>query len=279
MWSGMLALACVLLLVSLRDAAGQPAGPIASGRVVVPSGTLRLTGLLSKPAGPGPFAAVLFNHGAGPTDTARGETLGPVFAKHGYVFLYLYRRGYGPSAGQGEYMRDVLDREEKARGEEARRRLQLTLLKTEHLDDVMAGLAFLKRLPGVDGRRVAVAGHSFGGQLALLAAERDRDVRAAVTFGAAAQSWDGSRELHEWLLAAVRNIQAPVFLAHAANDFSIVPGQMLSEELTRLKRPHELRIYAAVGKTPRDGHQAAYTDVTAWESDVFRFLDRYLRPR
>jgi acetyl esterase/lipase len=33
----------------------------------------------------------------------------------------------------------------------------------------------LKTVPGVDARRIAVAGHSFGGQLALLAAERDRD--------------------------------------------------------------------------------------------------------
>jgi dienelactone hydrolase len=273
------ALVGVLLVVSPCDVASQSASSVAAERVVVPSGTLRLTGLLSKPAGSGPFPAVLFNHGAGPTDTARGELLGPVFARHGYVFLYLFRRGYGPSASQGEYMRDLLDREGKARGEMARRRLQLTLLTTDHLDDVMAGLAFLKRLPGVDVGRVAVAGHSFGGQLTLLAVERDKDVRAAVTFGAAAQSWDGAQELQEWLLAAARNIQTPIFLTHAANDFSVVPGQMLSAELSRLKRPHELKIYPAVGDTPRAGHQAVYTDVTTWEPDVFRFLDGYLRPQ
>ena len=268
-----------LLLLSVRVAMPQPVSAFAAERVVVPSGTLRLTGLLWKPAGSRPFPAVLFNHGGRTNDLARAEVLGPLFAKHGYAFLYLFRRGYGPSADQGEYMWDSLDREEKAHGEEARKRLQFTLLNADHLDDATAGLAFLKRLPVVDARRVAVAGHSFGGVLAFLSAERDKDVRAVVTFGAAAQQWDGSPDLQRRLLAAARNIERPIFMTHAANDYSIVPGQVISAELTRLKRPHEFRIYPAVGTTPRDGHQAVYTDITTWEPDVFRFLDASVRAR
>jgi len=38
--------------------------------VIVSSGTLRLKAFLWKPAGSGPFPAVLFNHGAGGTDAA-----------------------------------------------------------------------------------------------------------------------------------------------------------------------------------------------------------------
>lgn len=258
--------------------AGQPVSSVAAERVVVPSGTLRLTGLLWKPAGSRPVPAVLFNHGGRTNDIARAEALGPVFVKHGYAFLYLFRRGYGPSAAQGEYMWDILDREAHARGEEAQRRLQLTLLTTDHLNDVMAGLAFLRRAAGVDARRIAVAGHSSGGSLTLLAAERDHGIGAAVTFAPAAQSWV-SAELRDRLIAAARNIRTPIFLTHAANDFSIAPGQILSEELTRLKRPHELKIYPAVGETQRDGHQAVYADITTWEPDVFRFLDASLRAR
>jgi dienelactone hydrolase len=71
-------------------------------------------------------------------------------------------------------MQDVLRREEKAKGKEARQHLQFILLTTEQLDDVMAALAFLKSVPGVDPQRIAVVGHSFGGQLTLLAAERDK---------------------------------------------------------------------------------------------------------
>jgi dienelactone hydrolase len=266
----------LLLLTAAPHAVGQQAVSVTGVRIVVSSGTLQLTGLLWRPAGSGPFPAVLFTHGGGRPDPAQAEVLGPVFAKHGYVFLYLFRRGAGLSSTQGENMRDVLDREEQARGVEASRRLQLVLLTTDHLSDVINGLAVLKHVAGVDATRVAVAGHSFGGQLALLAAERDHSLGACVTFAAAAQSWDGFPELQERLIAAVRNIRTPIFLTHAANDFSTAPGQALAAELTRLKQPHELRIYPAVGDRPGAGHGAVYSDVRTWETDVFRFLDEHL---
>jgi len=76
-------------------------------------------------------------------------------------------------------MQDVLRHEEEIKGREARQHLQFILLTTDQLDDVMAALAFLKTMPGVDSHRIAVAGHSFGGQLTLLAAERDSTIRAA----------------------------------------------------------------------------------------------------
>lgn len=274
-----LALMGLWLMSAAPSPAGQSAVSVIPDRVVVPSGGLSLAGLLWRPIGSGPFPAVLFNHGAGRTEPPRAQDIGPAFARQGYVFLYLFRRGYGPSAGQGEFMRDILDREAKARGEEARRHLQLVLLTTDHLDDVMAGFAFLKRMDDVDSGRVAVAGHSFGGQLTLLAAERDTSVRAAVAFAPAAQSWDRSPELRERLLAAVRNIRTPIFLTYAANDFSIAPGQALAAESARVKRPHELKIYPAVGETPAAGHQAVYSDIITWQADVFRFLDEHLRRR
>jgi len=80
------------------------------------------------------------------------------------------------------------------------------------------------------------------------------------------------------LLLAVGNIRVPIFLTHAANDFSVLPGQVLAAELARRKRPHELKIYPAVGDTPDAGHGAVYSDVASWESDVFRFLDRHVQP-
>jgi dienelactone hydrolase len=68
--------------------------------VVVHSGTLSLRGLVWRPQGAGPFPAVLFNHDSGHAsgkaadgspDERHPEVLGPVFARHGYVFLYLYQ--------------------------------------------------------------------------------------------------------------------------------------------------------------------------------------------
>jgi len=278
----------LLLLLTLVQiaAAADEAATIAHETVVIPSGALQLKAFLWRPKGTGPFPVVLFNHGSGSTDPSRtgpfaiteaAERLGPVFVKHGYAFLYLFRRGQGLSADQGPFIQNVLQNEEAARGKEASQHLQFILMTTDHLDDVLAGLRFLKNLPSIDSHRIAMAGHSFGGQLTLLAAESDNSVRAAVTFGAAAASWKNSFEIRERLLVAVRKTNSPIMVVHAANDYSIIPGKIMAEELEKLGRPHLLKIYPPVGKAPDDGHNFVYTAIDQWENDVFRFLDQYTR--
>jgi len=155
---------------------------------------------------------------AGLSVTAAAEKLAPVFLKLGYAFLYLFRRGQGLSADQGPFIQDILRREEGTKGKEARQHLQFVLATTDHLDDVMAGLSFLKAAPAIDAKRIAIAGHSFGGQLTLLATERDNTLRAAVAFAAAANSWEQSSELRERLLTTVNTATVPIMLIHAAND-------------------------------------------------------------
>jgi len=227
--------------------------------IEIPSGSLRLKGLLWKPQGPGPFPAVVFNHGR--SDTPRqhslrlkltleqaAQILGPVFVRHGFVFLYPFRRGEGPSADQGQFIGD-------------------------HLQDVRAALSFLKNLYYVDARRIAVAGHSFGGQLTLLEASHDSAVAAAVTFGAAAGSWDGSPELRNLLLKSLHTLAMPVMMIQAANDYSLAPSKAMDEELSRLSKRHVRKIYPAFGQTRGEGHNFFYYDVARWEQDVFAFLD------
>jgi dienelactone hydrolase len=254
--------------------------------VEVPSGNLHLKAFLWEPVGPGPFPAVLFNHGSGGADPAHtagmpiteaAARLAPLFIKRGYAFLYLFRRGQGPSADQAPFMQDLLRQEEVTNGKEARQHLQFVLMRTEQLEDVMAALSFLKTAPGIDPSRIGIAGHSFGGQLTLLAAERDDSIRAVVTFGAAANSWQRSPELRASLLTAAANTKAPIMIIHAANDYDTTPGRALSDELNRLKRPHSLKIYPPVGQTPDDGHNELYEAIPQWESDVFKFLDEQLR--
>ncbi|MFI4889355.1 MAG: alpha/beta hydrolase family protein [Steroidobacterales bacterium] len=277
------AIITVLLMMLVSGVAfGQARQSAAPETVVIPSGVLKLKAFLWKPAGQGPFPAVLFNHGRSDdpqhqtrdrTITATARILGPVFAKHGYVFLHPFRRGEGLSAGQGSFIGDLLQREELARGEEARKHLQFVLLTTDHLDDGMASLFYLKSLPEVDSHRVAVAGHSFGGQITLLEAEQDPAVRAVVIFGAAAHSWSGSEEIRASMLAAAAKIRVPILILHAANDYSVAPGQALDGELARLGKPHLLKIYPPVGESANAGHNFLYTNISLWEDDVFRFLD------
>ena len=168
-------------------------------------------------------------------------------------------------------MGDLLRSEEATGGVDARNQLQLRLLTTDHLSDVMAGVSLLRTLPRVNARQVGVVGHSYGGQLTLLAAQQDSTIRAAVTFAAAAMSWDGSPALRTRLLAAVRETTVPVMLVHAADDSSTAPAYALANELSRLGKRHVLKIL------PDHGHGAVYTAIPLWEQDVFRFLDTNIR--
>jgi carboxymethylenebutenolidase len=234
---------------------------------------------------PGPFPTVLFNHGSGGADADHtaglpikeaAEKLAPVFLKHGYAFLYLFRRGQGLSGDQGPFMQDILRQEEAARGKQARQHLQYMLATTDHLHDVMAALSFLKTAPAIDAKRIAIAGHSFGGQVTLLAAERDNTLRAAVTFAAAAGSWERSLELRERLQAAAEKTTAPIMLVQAANDYSTAPSRELAGELRRLHKSYALKIYPPVGQTSDDGHNFLYIGIPQWEHDVFGFLDEHV---
>lgn len=272
----------LLVMVGLASSFA-PASALGQARtgpdtVTVHSGGLVLRALLWRPTGQGPFPAVLFNHGSysaeAPLKPSEPATLGPVFARHGYVFLFLCRRGIGLSADQGTADGDLMANALAVDGQEGRNRVQLQLLDDE-LDEALAGLAFLRTLPGVAPDRVAAAGHSFGGSLTVLLAGRDPTLRAAVVFSGSAYSWGLSPNLREHLLAAVRRTTVPVFFIHAANDYSIVPGKALAAEMQRLGKPHRLKIYPAVGHTPREGHNFLYGNVGAWERDVFSFLDQH----
>jgi carboxymethylenebutenolidase len=110
----MKSLFCTAFVFLLSNAvlAQSPPASVASPKIVeVRSGNLRLKGYFWTPSGPGPFPAVLFNHGSGAQDAQHtaGQTmaeaaanLAPLFLKHGYAFLYLCRRGQGLSADQAK---------------------------------------------------------------------------------------------------------------------------------------------------------------------------------
>jgi len=255
--------------------------------VEVRSSALHLKAYFWKPTGQGPFPAVLFNHGSGAADAQHtaGQTmaeaaanLAPLFLKHGYAFFYLCRRGQGLSADQAPFMQDLLQREESANGKEVRQHLQYKLVTTDHLDDALAGLLFLKTAPGIDSKRIAIVGHSFGGVITLLSGERDSTIRAEVTFGAGANSWKTSEELRRRVFAAVGKTSAPIMLIHAANDYDTTPGIAISAELDRLHKGHVLKIYPALGKSSDDGHNLLYLAIPEWEPDVFQFLDTNVKP-
>ncbi len=277
-------LAPLVLALTLATAWGQTSGEPES--VVIRSGSATLHAVLWRPPGRGPFPAILLNHGSGRTSEElqrlgpyerNADTLGPVFARHGYVFLYLYRRGDGLSTDQGANAVELMNREFAAHGQEARNALQLQLLAGRDMADAQAALAFLRARPYVDPGDVALVGHSFGGSLTVLMAEREPNLRAVVVFSAAGYSFDRSSELRARLLAAVGNIAAPVFFIHAENDYSLSSGKMLDTRREQIGKPHRLKIYPPIGDTADEGHDFLHLGVNIWEPAVFTFLDENMR--
>jgi len=74
-----------------------------------------LGGLLYTPQGPGPFPALIYNHGSAPgrLNDQAFEQLGPLFVNHGWVFFAPYRRGQGLSAESGRYILEQLSTEQR----------------------------------------------------------------------------------------------------------------------------------------------------------------------
>jgi carboxymethylenebutenolidase len=277
-------LAPLVLTLTAATASGQTSG--GPETVLIRSGSATLHAMLWRPQGRGPFPAILLNHGSGRTPEdlkslgayeQNAEKLGPVFARHGYVFLYLFRRGVGLSRDQGANAIDLMTSEAAAHGQEARNALQLQLLENREMADALSALKFLRALPYVDAKDAAVIGHSFGGSLTVLLAERESNLRAVVVFSGAGYSFDRSPELRARLLAAVDHIAAPVFFIHAENDYSLSSGKVLDARREQIGKPHRLKIYPPIGHTVDDGHDFLHLGVNIWEPDVFAFLDENMR--
>jgi carboxymethylenebutenolidase len=235
-----------------------------------------LHAVLYKPKGTGPFPAVVYNHGsAGGMLSKQGfDALGPVFASHGWVFLGPYRRGQGLSASAGPYIGDQIEEAIKSGGMPAGAATMIRLLETDHLNDQLSGLAWLRKQDFVAPARIAVAGTSFGGIESVLGAEKG-NYCAAVATAAGAQSWAEAPELQTMMSRAVRNAKVPIFFFQAANDYDLSPSKTLSGVMKTANKAYELKIYPPYGDSPADGHSFGYFGAAVWADDVFRFLNQY----
>ncbi len=120
-------------------------------------------GIVFRPEGKGPFPAVVYNHGSYKDPTEAIEILGPVFASRGWVLFAPYRRGQGLSAAEGPFIGDEIAASRKTGGLPAASTKMIQLLRTDHLNDQWAALAWLKTQDLVAPDRIAVVGNSFGG--------------------------------------------------------------------------------------------------------------------
>ncbi len=146
--------------------AGAPYTAV-SVRIPTPMGHT-LAGTLTMPAGAKrPVPAVVTITGSGPED--RDEAIPPVkgyrpfreiadaLGRRGIAVLRMDDRGFGDSEGT-----------------------HATATSRDFADDIRAGLAFLRTRPGIDGKRLALVGHSEGGLIAPLIAVTDPGLKGIV---------------------------------------------------------------------------------------------------
>ena len=129
---------------------------------------LRLGGMLTIPAGEGPFPAVVLVSDAGPhdRDATTGEyhpmgVLADYLTRRGIAVLRFDDRGIGTSAGDFAAM-----------------------TPSELVGDVQAGLKLLRGNSKIDAARVGVVGHGEGGNVALLTASQPSAPAFVVTLAA-----------------------------------------------------------------------------------------------
>ena len=121
---------------------------------------ITLAGTLTKPFGPGPFPAVVLITGSGPQD--RDEL---ILGHKPFLVLadYLTRRGIA-----------VLRADDRGAGKSTG--IFATASTMDFADDTLAGVNYLKRRPDIDHGHIGLIGHSEGGIVAPLVANRSRDV-------------------------------------------------------------------------------------------------------
>jgi len=219
------------------------AGPMAeAGSPEVTVEELADGSFVCRPAGAGPFPAVLYNHGGRGTSVG-GDLRGvcEALAGEGYV----------------------------ARSE----RRPATVEIVGHLDDVLSGLDALRDHADVDSSRVAIMGFSRGGLLALQAAiAQPTDLQAIILQAPAPAMNMLTRSLME-----VGNITAPVRIQVAENDTIMAEHVMIAEEVEQAlmdaEKEVDLTVYPAFGT---DGHSLFFEVRDPWWPDVLAFLTAQL---
>jgi alpha-beta hydrolase superfamily lysophospholipase len=138
--------------------------------VRIPSSGFSLAGTITTPTATAARVrspAIVLVAGSGPVERDAVVAGIPLFAQlaadlaeRGFVVLRFDKRGVGQSGGRLE-----------------------TVTLQDYADDVVAAAKFLEKRKDVDKRRIAVAGHSEGAAIAMLAAAREKKFTSLVLMG------------------------------------------------------------------------------------------------
>jgi dienelactone hydrolase len=210
----------------------------------------QLEALVCRPEGPGPFPAVVYNHGSivdaiGLSGaSARGNRLDVIcetLAQDGFLSFFPIReklpRGKGYNQYQ-DYYKEIASR----------------------------AIDYVRTLPDVATARIAVMGHSMGGLLSLLLGTERNDVKALVVFAPAQGPRNGL--VFDTVVQSADKLNAPLLLLVEKSDSNHIIGGVnkLDEALKKHKKPAKVIRYDRGG-----GHELFFNVDYYWE-DVRAFL-------
>ena len=138
-----------------------------------------LPGTLAQPTGDGPFPAIVLVHGASPQD--RDATVGP-----NRIFRDLAEGLASRGIAVLRYDKRTLAHEARVDG------VAGFDIDDEVVDDAAAAVAWLRAQRGIDGRRVFLLGHGFGGMLAPRVARAAPELAGVVVLAGAVKPLEES---------------------------------------------------------------------------------------
>jgi dienelactone hydrolase len=198
-----------------------------------------LSGLLLKPAGSGPFPAIVLSHGLGGNALEMMSVKGREMVQWGLLciatdYSHAGKGGGGPAAARGRFT-GVDFSQAGARPENIRRAL--------------ACVEILSQMKDVDQRRIAAYGHSMGAfvTIALAAAASDKITAAAITAGGViTEKYRASAAPTADVAAQIR---VPFLILHGMADTTVLPesSEVLKQMLDKNTVPNERRMFEGVG--------------------------------
>jgi dienelactone hydrolase len=239
----------------------------------------RVAATILRPDGPGPYGAVILNHGVPGSEKERLSEVAandfaiaaPIFARRGYVVVMPMRRGFGATGGEFAEDAGSCRNPDYLRGE------------TNAATDVMAAYDYARTLPYVDGKRMILAGQSAGGVVSMFAAATRAPEGLVAVLGFAAGR-GGNPDIRPGVPCAVeamakmfdamgRQIKAPVLMHYAANDqyFNPATSKLWYQRFTAAGAKAQYVMQPAFGK---DGHYlfGELIGVRYWLPAVEKFL-------
>ncbi|MBI3693312.1 MAG: prolyl oligopeptidase family serine peptidase [Acidobacteria bacterium] len=223
-------------------------------------GDVKMSGVVVKPQGKGPFPGVVFNHGGGSTAMAEGIEYGVQFALGGYVSITC----------DGTQSRLERMGEWRRKGQPDRTGLHPPASiwdNDENRKRALANIEILHNLTFVDPAKIAMAGLSMGGYLTIEMIQMTDRIRVAAVMAAGSRAADrfpgpsGSFE----------NIRAPLLLVAGEVD-PVVPLSAILE-LKRTLDKHGKKSKLLV--FPGESHNVIQTRINTVFEHVLEWFDRH----